>query len=173
MMTNNELTKKFENRMAKNKGGRKSEFTAEEHAEAVRRAFEAGWDKMNTVQRREFVDKMRFNHGGQEIRIGLSTLASWIDMIREEDPQDSKHFSEQDLLAAIARRELGDAGQSREALMEALGKAERKNLSSQEVDRAVGLYVAERMRAKDTGDLQVLLGRKIADQMLGGNFHRH
>jgi len=170
------LVQKFENRAATKNRGRRSRFSPQEHAEAIKRAMDAGWEKMNTEQRREFVNGIRFKHGNEEIRIGLSTLASWIDMIKEPDitvtaaPKDGKHFSEEELLAAIAKREMGNQIGSREALIAALGKAERARMSAADLDMAAGLLVAERLQARDTQDLQVLLGRQIANRVLAGDF---
>ena len=177
MTSNDDLVRRFEQRFTVKNKGRKSEFSAQEHAEAVRKALDAGWEKMNTEERRKLVNSMRFKHGGVETKIGLSTLASWIDMAKEEMPVArptgrGKKFSETELLAALAVKELGPNVQSKEALIEQLGKIERQNLTQQDLDMAAGLLVAERQQAQDIEDLQVLLGRKIAARVLGPDFHK-
>lgn len=172
-----ELTRRFEHRFQVKSRGRKSAFTAQEHAEAVRRALDAGWEDMDTDGRRKLVTSMRFKSGGSEVKIGLSTLASWIDMAKEEMPKRAsssrgKKFSETELLAALATKELGPNATSRDAIIEQIGKIERDSLSQVEMDRAAGLLVAERQQVQDIQDLQVLLGRKIADRVLGRDFHK-
>lgn len=173
---NEDLARKFENRFNVKSRGRKSEFSAQEHADAVQKAVEAGWENMNTEERRKFVSALKFKHSNGDARIGLSTLASWIEMAKQDTPRrvarENKRFSETELLSALVTKELGDNAGSKDALIAQLGKIERQNLSPQDLDMAVGLLVAERQQARETSDLQVLLGRKIATRVLGRDFHK-